>query len=525
MLAEGLVMTDMHTAETAAACRATSLAGGFWDFEAEVEEGSAKELAHRRAMESRERHPFWAPDKVGEVTMKGAAEKCEVRRRRAEWARLLKRRYSPQAIAWCDTAVGMEKAVSVSVFFPPDDVVATGSIEKDFVGTDEYASSRASDECIQERRVCTPSDQAPNVPPLIVVSFRGSKRAADYFVTDLSPRFIPLSLPKSRCAVPFGGPDGDKLTRVDQVNGVDVMTTPDGAHGGHAPEVFADESEARLLPMLAHSKRPCATLGLWRAYAGAPSRAHLASDANTPRRVVRRAIREQLCRNPNALVVVTGHSLGGALAQLCAYDLLQSCPAVARRGAGAVTLVSFAAPRLFNRAFRQSMDAFEDSNRLAALRVVVASDIIPRLPPALLGGHHGVSSRLAIIPRARGKTRLVLDVDDHFDRRMWRVRPADAHCCHGIYLASQCTRRRRHYVPNWVDWPLTKMSKVDSRTKMAARSAIAMDADMGEWVWAQGKGVSGTTTSGEDMSAAQGENGGLNECGRGAGDADGEQQV
>ena len=78
MLAEGLVMTDMHTAETAAACRATSLAGGFWDFEAEVEEGSAKELAHRRAMESRERHPFWAPDKVGEVTMKGAAEKCEV---------------------------------------------------------------------------------------------------------------------------------------------------------------------------------------------------------------------------------------------------------------------------------------------------------------------------------------------------------------------------------------------------------------------------------------------------------------
>eukprot|EP00967_Tisochrysis_lutea_P088865 scaffold126301_cov31-Tisochrysis_lutea.AAC.1 len=69
------------------------------------------------------------------------------------------------------------------------------------------------------------------------------------------------------------------------------------------------------------------------------------------------------------------------------------------------------------------------------------------------------------------------------------------------------------------------MSKVDSRTKMAARSAIAMDADMGEWVWAQGKGVSGTTTSGEDMSAAQGENGGLNECGRGAGDADGEQQV
>eukprot|EP00962_Isochrysis_galbana_P040810 scaffold14840_cov101-Isochrysis_galbana.AAC.1 len=55
--------------------------------------------------------------------------------------------------------------------------------------------------------------------------------------------------------------------------------------------------------------------------------------------------------------------------QLCAYDLLTSCPEVAERGAGAVTLVSFAAPRMFNRAFRRRMDMLEASERLAALRV------------------------------------------------------------------------------------------------------------------------------------------------------------
>jgi len=98
LLAEGCIMADMHTAETAAAASATRVAGvsfgspcagGFWDFDADAVHGSEEEAAHRVTMESRERHPFWAPDKVGEIKMSSNAEACEVRC----W--VLKRRYEP----------------------------------------------------------------------------------------------------------------------------------------------------------------------------------------------------------------------------------------------------------------------------------------------------------------------------------------------------------------------------------------------------------------------------------------------
>ena len=89
--------------------------------------------------------------------MKPASEaaECEVRKRRSEWATALKERYSPEALAWADPAQGMEKAAAVTLLHPPPDLGC---------GDD----------------------------PLIVVAFRGSKAASDYFVTDASPRFVPL---------------------------------------------------------------------------------------------------------------------------------------------------------------------------------------------------------------------------------------------------------------------------------------------------------------------------------------------
>ena len=74
---------------------------------------------------------------------------------------------------------------------------------------------------------------------------------------------------------------------------------------------------------------------------------------------------------PTSEVVVTGHSLGGALCTLCAYDLLHSVGVDGEapiRQQGGVTLVSFAAPRMFNRAFQEAMEAMRASSKLAALR-------------------------------------------------------------------------------------------------------------------------------------------------------------
>lgn len=74
---------------------------------------------------------------------------------------------------------------------------------------------------------------------------------------------------------------------------------------------------------------------------------------------------------PASEVVITGHSLGGALCTLCAYDLLHSVgvdgePPI--RHLGGVTLVPFAAPRMFNRAFQEAMEAMRASGKLSALR-------------------------------------------------------------------------------------------------------------------------------------------------------------
>ena len=90
---------------------------------------------------------------------------------------------------------------------------------------------------------------------------------------------------------------------------------------------------------------------------------------------------ERLLRlHPGAEVVVTGHSLGGALATLCAYDLL-----LARSREGdtplkqpRVLLVSFAAPRMFNEAFQRAMSELMVEGRLSALRVVIGGDMVNR---------------------------------------------------------------------------------------------------------------------------------------------------
>ena len=83
--------------------------------------------------------------------------------------------------------------------------------------------------------------------------------------------------------------------------------------------------------------------------------------------------------NSKPLVIVTGHSLGAALAQLCALDLRESFPGMQ------VSTVSFGTPRTGNQAFSDYFSAVLAGNMM---RVVHWKDIVTGVPPTELGFWH-----------------------------------------------------------------------------------------------------------------------------------------
>ena len=83
---------------------------------------------------------------------------------------------------------------------------------------------------------------------------------------------------------------------------------------------------------------------------------------------------------PTAKVYLTGHSLGGALAMLCALEFSRSMPA-----ATIAAVVTFGQPRVGNAVFRKLYDA---ALRDVTFRVVNQNDIVPRTPGVLLGYRH-----------------------------------------------------------------------------------------------------------------------------------------
>ena len=265
-LAEHIVMNDIGTS--------------YWSFDANAPH-AADEL--KWVLRSRECAPFFAPDRLGDVSERPAADagSCHVRQQRAAWSVAFKQAYAPEVADWIDTAVGTEKPVAVLLLRPIDR------------------------------------------PPIVAVAFRGSKTLQDYVVTDASPSFIP---------VPMGMHAG-------------------GASAADATGTSVNHDHARLMPFLAgDSAPPCVTVGAWQAYAGEPDRR---ASGSSPRIRVRRAVERLLNAHSDAQLVVSGHSLGGALATLCVFDLFGHSTVV--REAAPVTLINFAAPRMFNQAFQDAM--------------------------------------------------------------------------------------------------------------------------------------------------------------------------
>ena len=74
--------------------------------------------------------------------------------------------------------------------------------------------------------------------------------------------------------------------------------------------------------------------------------------------------------HPNYKIIVTGHSLGAALATLCGYELSKLLP-------NQITVVSFASPRVGNLGFREDFDAQEN---LLHYRVTNNHDVITATP-------------------------------------------------------------------------------------------------------------------------------------------------
>ncbi|TMW65757.1 hypothetical protein Poli38472_008399 [Pythium oligandrum] len=90
------------------------------------------------------------------------------------------------------------------------------------------------------------------------------------------------------------------------------------------------------------------------------------------------AVQELLKQHENASVIVTGHSLGGAVAALCSFDLalLHEMPVQA--------LYTFGEPRVGNGNFSVVLNAAVPD----VYRVTHFRDVVPHLPPSWIGFKH-----------------------------------------------------------------------------------------------------------------------------------------
>uniref|UniRef100_A0A0D9WG41 Fungal lipase-type domain-containing protein n=1 Tax=Leersia perrieri TaxID=77586 RepID=A0A0D9WG41_9ORYZ len=97
---------------------------------------------------------------------------------------------------------------------------------------------------------------------------------------------------------------------------------------------------------------------------------------------VRRLVSRYASLGEDVSITVTGHSLGSALAMICAYDIAESRANVhGDRRAAEVCVYSFAGPRVGNARFKER---FEEELGVKALRVVNVHDGVARMPGILL---------------------------------------------------------------------------------------------------------------------------------------------
>jgi pimeloyl-ACP methyl ester carboxylesterase len=90
------------------------------------------------------------------------------------------------------------------------------------------------------------------------------------------------------------------------------------------------------------------------------------------------AVKSLLAVSPTAPIHITGHSLGGALATLCALEFK-------RQNLPVASVITFGCPRVGNSVFR---DIYNAALGDRSFRVVNQNDIVPRVPGVLLDYRH-----------------------------------------------------------------------------------------------------------------------------------------
>jgi len=101
---------------------------------------------------------------------------------------------------------------------------------------------------------------------------------------------------------------------------------------------------------------------------------------NSVRAVVVRVVRDQLLAFPNHTVVISGHSMGGALASIAALSVKSNLPSAA------VLLFTYGQPRTGDAAYADLVEDIVGRDKI--FRAVHTWDGVPTMVPETLGYHH-----------------------------------------------------------------------------------------------------------------------------------------
>ncbi len=106
-------------------------------------------------------------------------------------------------------------------------------------------------------------------------------------------------------------------------------------------------------------------------------------------------------------IIVTGYSMGGGLAPICAVDLAYNFPEKE------VSCIAMAGPRIGNRAFINSLE-----KRVSSVHISYGYDPIVKIPPRLFGFKH-ISKRLHY--ESDKKRRFwKIDINDHYPDKIFK---------------------------------------------------------------------------------------------------------